>query len=45
MRIYDRKKDEFYDIKDSLSLRFLYHTVIGRIILKPLTSKLFVFKY
>lgn len=41
MRIYDRKKDEFYDIKDSLSLRFLYHTVIGRIILKPLTSKLF----
>ena len=41
MKIYDRKNNNYYEIKDSLSLRFLYHTVIGRIILKPLTTKLF----
>ena len=37
--IYDPKEEKYLETKQSLSLRFLYNTVLGRIILKLLTCK------
>lgn len=37
--IYNRQTKEFEHVKNSLGLRFLYNTIVGRIILKGATSK------
>ena len=37
--IYDLKNDKYIEKKESISLRFLYNTFIGRIILKIATKK------
>ena len=39
MKIYLRKENKIIEEKDSKSLRFLYNTVIGRLILKIIISK------
>ncbi len=39
MKIYLRKENKIIEEKDSKSLRFLYNTVIGRVVLKIIISK------
>ena len=38
--IYDPKNDRYIKLNTSLALKFLYNTVLGRIILKLITGKL-----
>ena len=36
---YDPKQDKYINLKESVALRFLYNTVVGRLILKLITGK------
>ena len=37
---YDPKQDKYIELKESVALKFLYNTIIGRVILKLITGKL-----
>lgn len=39
IKLYNRQTKEFFEEKEQLSLRFLYHTILGRMILKLLIKK------
>ena len=38
--LYDPKKDSYIEVEDNKALKFLYNTLLGRLILKIATTKI-----